>query len=422
MLMKVDVQSNLKKTPIFQWMVALYFVTLVWGCQSIASHTYPRNTGLPSTLCQVNLNPKSLQADICTSFYAHDLSQKSCYTLIKNTSKQSATWQPPHSLRLASQQRLPIQSVIHTNRWACYQWVMHNGYEHLSWLNSYPQSEILTSIHRDHEVYFDAKKKKSPYKLLPKPTPRTFEQIHRLDHDQIYISLFADPRYKQLKNIHVINFVSIEQGDQYLNRIAAYIEKPGPYVNKSIPPISYHQGFAGHDYGSASLAKFFNQVQSDRVILRAQEKVILDYLLTQQIIYYEEGRYKPSKDKALISIVSRHPLTRIILQHELSHAAFFVNQSFRTYCHRFWKHVLSHQQRAHFRRWLSQHYYVTDTTYAYQKTLIVNEMQAYLTHSHAGIKGEHWLIAEEIGISRQKLSTLSRLFEKNSPLGDFFDP
>ena len=83
-LMKIDVQSNFKKTPIFQWMVILYLVTLVWGCQSIVTHTHPKNTVLPSKLCQVNLNPKSLQADICTSFYTRNLSQKSCYKLSQN--------------------------------------------------------------------------------------------------------------------------------------------------------------------------------------------------------------------------------------------------------------------------------------------------------------------------------------------------
>ena len=186
----------------------------------------------------------------------------------------------------------------------------------------------------------------------------------------------------------VLDFPTLAEQGQMLNRMAALIEKAklprdrvltdaelaaAIHASGDTPETYYY----GHDYSAAELARFFTLADRDHVALNAEEAK-LRALLTQL------GWFAPDAVGALISVPAVGadafvtPQAReAMLHHELSHGIFFSNPAYADYVRKFWKTVLTEQERASVRSFLgSQDYDTTD------EDLMLNEMQAYVMFTY----------------------------------------
>lgn len=224
----------------------------------------------------------------------------------------------------------------------------------------------------------------------PAPAPAPFSIVTADEatiaaHVATTLSLF---RFAAAPAVVVLDFPTLAEQGQMLNRMAALIEKAklprdrvltdaelaaAIHASGDTPETYYY----GHDYSAAELARFFTLADRDHVALNAEEAK-LRALLTQL------GWFAPDAVGALISVPAVGadafvtPQAReAMLHHELSHGIFFSNPAYADYVRKFWKTVLTEQERANVRSFLgSQDYDTTD------EDLMLNEMQAYVMFTY----------------------------------------
>ena len=227
-------------------------------------------------------------------------------------------------------------------------------------------------------------------RITPAPAPAPFA-IATADEATIDANVserLAIFRFAPAPAVVVLDFASLEQQGQMLNRVAALIEKAGLPRERVLSdaeldtairasgdtPATYYYG---HDYSAAELVRFFALADRDHVALTAEE-TRLRALLRQL------GWFAPDTVGALISIPRvgadanvTPPARATILHHELSHGSFFSDAAYAQYVRAFWRTALTGQERADVRKFLGQQGY--DTT---DEDLMLNEMQAYVMFTY----------------------------------------
>ncbi len=218
--------------------------------------------------------------------------------------------------------------------------------------------------------------------LLPPPF-----HIQTADRAEI---LAADPqqllifRYSNDPQVLVLDFPSLHQQGQMLNRVAAFVEKAGVPHDRVLTdaelaaaikasgatPDDYYYG---HDYRAADLVRFFHLMASDRVAPTAEERRLRALL---GFLHW----FAPGTVGAIITLPGPGKAAGLdakgratILEHELSHGAYFTIPAYDVYVHRFYDNVLDPKDRAAFRQFLAGEGYDTGIN-----DLIVNETLAYL--------------------------------------------
>lgn len=137
--------------------------------------------------------------------------------------------------------------------------------------------------------------------------------------------------------------------------------------------------YIGHDYRAADLARFFTLAPAAG--LSPEEKQVLRVLIRQRVLRPTRDGFQPIEPaQAVISLAvpsagnPRGEAQRaLVLRHERAHGEYFTHAFYRARCHRFWRDVLTEEQRAFLLSRLGEGGYDTGN-----EDLIVNEMQAYL--------------------------------------------
>ena len=222
-------------------------------------------------------------------------------------------------------------------------------------------------------------------------------------------------RFVQQPAVVVLQFPTLGDQALMLNRVAALIEKsefprasvvPRATLNAQIaasggtPDTFYY----GHDYSAASLVRFFDLATN----LNGQEQVLRG--LVQKFGWGETGAVG-----ALISLVRQSSAPDLdeagraaILRHELSHGVYFTDAAYAEYCRRFWRDVLTGEERSKFTEFLGREGYDTALS-----DLIVNETQAYLMHT----PDRRFFSASAVGISPARVAELRQIFIVGMPPG-----
>jgi hypothetical protein len=204
-----------------------------------------------------------------------------------------------------------------------------------------------------------------------------------------------------------------------LNRAAAFAEKDGlPHdrlLSDAELDIAVHAGgdtvetfYYGHDYGAASLERFFALAGRDNITLSAQEEALRELI-------HQEGWFEPNTRAGLISIpplgADEHVTRRAratILHHELSHGEYFTNPAYATFVHRFWRQTLTHAERQQIREHLR--------SLGYDPSLdevMENEAQAYLMFTDS----PEFFTPEMFAMSKGRLNELRTGFYHAMPAG-----
>jgi hypothetical protein len=226
-------------------------------------------------------------------------------------------------------------------------------------------------------------------------------------------------RFKANPGILVFDFASLLDQGRMLNRVAALIEKTGVTHDRLLNDAELSAAikasgdtvetfYYGHDYGVASLVRFFGLADRDGVQLNVEE-VQLGRLIRR------EGWFEPNVHAALISIPrvgADAQVTRFaratILHHELSHGEYFTNTDYVAFVHRFWTKTLTQAERDRFKNHLHSIGY--DWTLA---EVMENEAQAYLMFTDSA----EFFSPDMIGMSKARLAELRYGFQRAMPPG-----
>lgn len=181
-------------------------------------------------------------------------------------------------------------------------------------------------------------------------------------------------RWDILPKVLIFDFKNYAAQDEYLKRLAFYVEKKG-FAGKlaSDSEIAPLHGWNAHDYRSEDLAAFFSETRKQNFPLNDKEKALRDFLVDQKLIARDGQGYK-GLGGAIISLSQESPsyLRHTFLTHESSHAIFFVDEEYRSFCVSMWNSMSDKE------KWFWYLYFGWmnyDISSAY---LMANEMQAYL--------------------------------------------
>jgi hypothetical protein len=156
-------------------------------------------------------------------------------------------------------------------------------------------------------------------------------------------------------------------------RLAFFVEKAGftgrIHDYATVDPL---RGYKAHNYYASDLAAFFNVAGSLGVDLLAEEQTLRRILIALGVLRRQGRLYTPGRGGVLSLSREASPALRSLhLGHELTHAIFYLNAEYRTFCYRLWDSTPEDVKRFWklFLRWKD---YEVEDTY-----LLVNEFQAY---------------------------------------------
>lgn len=226
-------------------------------------------------------------------------------------------------------------------------------------------------------------------------------------------------RFASNPRILVMDFPTLRQQGLMFNRIAVFAEKSGAPHDRVLDDaalndmITTHGDttetfYYGHDYDSATLARFFATAASDGVTLNAEEQRL-------HALAREQGMLAADACQAVITVPRASADSRVddrfrraILHHELSHGEFFTSPAYAAYVRHFWNGVLDAPLRATFTRFLVAQEYDSALP-----DLMANETQAYLMYT----PDTRIFSAALVGLTPDSISTLRTEFLRDMPAG-----
>ncbi len=265
----------------------------------------------------------------------------------------------------------------------------------------------------------------APKVVAPPPAPFpivTAAEAAIRDHLATTLTVFRfapDPR------IVVLDFPTLHQQGQMLNRVAALVEKGGLPRDRVLndaelaaaimasgdTPDTY---YFGHDYSAGALVRFFALADAEHVALNPEEERL-------RALLGELGWFAPGVQAGLITI-PRAPQEEVaaldaaaratILHHELSHGMFFSDPAYAAYVRQFWLTALTEGERTAVRKFLGSEGY--DTA---DEELMYNEAQAYLLFT----PDPRFCQAANLGMTAARRQELAVAFLRGMPAGWLHD-
>jgi hypothetical protein len=242
----------------------------------------------------------------------------------------------------------------------------------------------------------------------------TEDEIARHVPTELTVFRFADN-----ERILVLDFASLHEQGEMLNRMAAFVEKAGLPHDRVLSDAELDAAirakgdtvetfYFGHDYAASALQRFFALADTQRIRLNAQEEAL-------RALTHQEGWSAPDAAAGLISLPAVGSDPRItataraaILRHELSHGEFFSNPAYAAFVRDFWMRDLTGEERGLVRGYLGSEGYDVR-----EEELMYNEMQAYLMFTRDPL----FFTPDMVGMSRARLAELQRRFGAGMPAG-----
>ncbi|HWR11571.1 MAG TPA: hypothetical protein VN445_07110 [Rectinemataceae bacterium] len=185
---------------------------------------------------------------------------------------------------------------------------------------------------------------------------------------------FAWYRWDLLPNVIMFDFRDYAVQDDYLKRLAFFVEKRGfaGTLAKDEEIASLH-GWNAHDYKADDLAKFFSAAAKSEFPLSERELRLRDFLVEKGLLT-KRGNAFGSRNGAIISISQESDayLRHKFITHESSHAIFFTDGNYRDLCVSLWNGMTKEE------KWFWILYFGWMNYDTKSAALMANEVQAYL--------------------------------------------
>lgn len=244
-------------------------------------------------------------------------------------------------------------------------------------------------------------------------------------------------RWDRSPQVFVFVYPDLAAQARALNRIAAFVEKAHAPRDRVLSDAELSTTirasgeaeptyYVGHDYTAAALAAFFNAAPRAGVPLNPQEQDLRSRLLQWGFfIEPEPGRLvaQPpervllsvaSQDSSRLSALDRRLKWASVLRHELSHAEFFVNPTYRDYCLRAWQ-ALPDPQHTIFTEEFARLGYDTSNP-----LLLANEFQAFLWEPLVGFIMDVKLKKQNSSLALLRADFLAKLKSFNPEVTSIF--
>ncbi len=242
-------------------------------------------------------------------------------------------------------------------------------------------------------------------------------------------------RYSINPVVYVLDFPSLYIQGRSMNRIMALIEDVRAPKDRVLSEFEFSKFLKtnglttesfnlGHDYTSNHLTQFYKLTDLHGLKLRTEEQQLKDLLIEHGLINKDLSPIPEQDKKVIITVTQKtteydknnNKLTvtldtrKSVLRHELSHGEFFSNPAYRLHAEDFWNNEIPDYLKRRIGRFL------TDLGYDIaDKTLTMNEMQAFLFHTdHESI-----FSAQDIGITNKELHDLKKRFLNGLPDSPF---
>jgi hypothetical protein len=254
----------------------------------------------------------------------------------------------------------------------------------------------------------------APIAAAPKFDITTATESEIAEHVATSLTVF---RFADNPRILVLDFASLHEQGEMLNRVAAFTEKAGlPHdrvlTDRELDEAIRERGdtvetfYFGHDYAAKSVVRFFAFADNQRIRLNPQEEKL-------RALLRQEGWFAPDVTAGLISVPAVGSDPRItpsarvaILRHELSHGEFFSETDYADFTRTFWLTELTEAERGAVRGFLANEGYDPG-----DEELMFNEMQAYLMFT----RDPTFFKPDMVGMTPDRLAALQEHFVAGMP-------
>lgn len=141
-------------------------------------------------------------------------------------------------------------------------------------------------------------------------------------------------QWDRFPEILIFDFKDFNIQDKYLKRMAFFVEKTG-YKGRLVTNEEFEgiHGFNANDYKAEDFARFYNLADEQNFKLNEEEYILKKYLINNGILLLNgDGSVKAGKGG--IASASRESGTKTearLLNHEVLHTLFFIDEGFRNY-------------------------------------------------------------------------------------------
>ncbi len=145
--------------------------------------------------------------------------------------------------------------------------------------------------------------------------------------------------WKELPGILIFRFKDYGVQDDYLKRLAFYVEKKGFRGRLARDEeIRGLHGWNAHDYRARDLGRFYAKAEAEGFTLNASEIELKDLLLGMGHLIRGENGIEGAEDRAIISTspASGAAMERRFMAHELYHGIYFTDPEFRAAAAELW--------------------------------------------------------------------------------------
>ncbi|WP_372620196.1 hypothetical protein [Falsiroseomonas sp.] len=220
-------------------------------------------------------------------------------------------------------------------------------------------------------------------------------------------------------DVLVLDFPTLGEQARMLNRIAALVEKAGLPRDRVLDDVALDAAvragggtaetfYYGHNYRAADLARFFALAQRDGVRLTAEEERLRALLSDLGWLRMDAGGALVSVPQEGVEAWLDAGARAAMLRHELSHGEFFTNPAYAAQVWRFWREMLTEEERQRFRAVL------TNASYdPAQEEVMANEAHAFLFHT----ADERFFSPAMAGLSPERAAALRDAFIAGLPPG-----
>jgi hypothetical protein len=238
-------------------------------------------------------------------------------------------------------------------------------------------------------------------------------------------------RLENNPNVMIFDFPSLAEQGRTFNRMTQLTEQfnePYKRVLGNAEFVKYLEAlrrneadFAyGHDLLVSEFVLFFNLAERDKVELFPEELAVRNFLIEHGVMRYWRGIYQAEKGRGNLVVLSVPQVQekreneprislfarRAIVLHEIAHGEYYTNKYYAEYCRKFWWNVLTEDQRARFKAFLSNYNYSLNAD-----ELLINEMQAYLMFTPD--RGS--FSAAKLGVAEAELEAMRDAFVNGKP-------
>jgi hypothetical protein len=217
----------------------------------------------------------------------------------------------------------------------------------------------------------------------------------------------------------VLDFPTLGEQARMFNRVAALVEKAGLPRDRVLDDAGLDAAiragggaaetfYYGHNYRSADLARFFALADAAGIALNAEEERLRELLRALDWL-------RPDAAGALVSLphAGVEPwldgrARAAMLRHELSHGEFFTRPDYAALVWRFWREMLSAEERERLRTLLAQAAYDPGI-----EEVMANEAHAFLFHT----PDDRFFDPASAGFAPERIAALRAAFMAGMPEG-----